>query len=80
MVGALLSVLLLWRRRWAQAGYVGVQVFAFATSYWFMSVNRAVLLWFPLWLLAAAAARHGWGLGDEAIPESTVVNAANFGK
>lgn len=62
LVGLVLSVVLLVRRRWAEAGWVGVQVFAFATSYWFMSVNRAVLLWFPLWLLVAEAARHGWGV------------------
>ena len=61
LVGAVVGVALLVRRQWAQAGYVGVQVFAFATSYWFMSVNRAVLLWFPLWLLVAAVANHGWG-------------------
>lgn len=60
-VGALLTLVLLVRRRWAQAGWVGVQVFAFATSWWFMSVNRAVLLWFPLWLLAGELARFGWG-------------------
>jgi len=33
-----------------------VQVLAFTTSYWFMSVNRAVLLWFPLWLLLGSFA------------------------
>ncbi|GAA1397956.1 hypothetical protein [Luteococcus peritonei] len=60
LVGAVVTLVLLVRRRWAQAGYVGVQVFAFATSYWFMSVNRAVLLWFPLWLLVAELARRGW--------------------
>jgi hypothetical protein len=26
-------------------------VLAFSFSYWFLSVNRAVLLWFPLFLL-----------------------------
>jgi hypothetical protein len=41
------------RRHIAEAGYVGIQIFAFATSYWFMSVNRAVLLWFPLFGYAA---------------------------
>ena len=30
---------------------MGVQVLAFSLSYWLMSVNRAVLLWFPLWRL-----------------------------
>ncbi|MBI5027513.1 MAG: hypothetical protein HZB48_01550, partial [Actinobacteria bacterium] len=34
-----------------EATWDGLQVLAFATSYWFMSVNRAVLLWFPLWML-----------------------------
>ena len=24
---------------------------AFSLSYWFFSVNRATLLWFPLWIL-----------------------------
>lgn len=41
------------RRRWAEASWVGVQVFAFSLSYWFFSVNRAVLLWFPLWIMLA---------------------------
>ena len=36
-------------RRIAEAAWVGVQVLAFSLSYWFMSVNRAVILWFPLW-------------------------------
>ncbi len=43
------------RRRWAEASWVGVQVLAFSLSYWFMSVNRAVLLWFPLMVMVA-----GW--------------------
>jgi len=41
------------RRQWARAGFVGVQVLAFGTSYWYMSVTRAVLLWFPLFVLLA---------------------------
>jgi len=31
-------------------------VLAFSVSYWFFSVNRATLLWFPLWMMFAA-----WG-------------------
>ncbi len=54
-------VVLSWRRRhlpgerplWAEASWVGVQVLAFSLSYWFFSVNRATLLWFPLWILLA---------------------------
>ena len=50
-VGAVTTLWGLFSRRWAEAGWVGVQVFAFATSYWFMSVNRAVLLWFPVFIM-----------------------------
>lgn len=46
----------LYRRLWAEAAWVGVQVLAFSMSYWFFSVNRAVLLWFPLWIMVAT-----WG-------------------
>lgn len=49
--GLAATVWCLVRRRWAEAAFVGIQVVAFGTSYWFMSVNRAVLLWFPLWAI-----------------------------
>ena len=39
------------RTLWGEASWVGVQVLAFSMSYWFFSVNRATLLWFPLWIL-----------------------------
>lgn len=51
VVGIAVTVACLVLKRWAEATWVGLQVLAFTTSYWFMSVNRAVLLWFPLWLL-----------------------------
>jgi Mannosyltransferase (PIG-V) len=50
-VGLIVTVVCLGRRRWAEAVWVGLQVAAFSVSYWFMSVNRAVLLWFPLWTM-----------------------------
>ncbi len=50
-VGLVVTVISLATRRWAEATWVGLQVAAFSFSYWFMSVNRAVLLWFPLWIL-----------------------------
>lgn len=50
-VGVVVTIACLCRRWWAEAAWVGVQVLAFSLSYWFFSVNRAVLLWFPLWLL-----------------------------
>jgi len=39
------------RTMWGDASWVGVQVIAFSLSYWFFSVNRATLLWFPLWIM-----------------------------
>lgn len=50
-VGVLVTLYCVARRRWAEAAFVGVQAVAFSVSEWFMSVNRAVLLWFPLWIL-----------------------------
>jgi hypothetical protein len=59
-VGIVVTVICLVGRRWAEAAWVGIQVVAFGTSYWYMSVNRAVLLWFPLWLtLGSFATRTG---------------------
>jgi hypothetical protein len=52
-VGVLVTVWCLTRRMWAEASWVGVQVLAFSLSYWFFSVNRAILLWFPLWIMLA---------------------------
>ncbi|BAK33126.1 hypothetical protein MLP_01120 [Microlunatus phosphovorus NM-1] len=49
------------RRLWAEASWVAVQVLAFSLSYWFMSVNRAILLWFPLWMMIGHLA--GWRPG-----------------
>jgi hypothetical protein len=41
-----------------EAAWVGVQVLAFSLSYWFFSVNRATLLWFPLWIMLAEWVRR----------------------
>ncbi len=50
-VGTITTVWCLARREWPEAAYVGVQVLVFVTSYWWMSSNRALLLWFPLFLI-----------------------------
>lgn len=52
-LGVLVVGWCLGRRLWAEASWVGIQVLAFSISYWFMSVNRAILLWFPLWMMIA---------------------------
>ena len=51
IVGVVVVAVLLRRRRVPEASWVGVQLLAFSLSYWFQSVCRAVLLWFPLWTL-----------------------------
>jgi len=64
LVGLLLTGWLLWRRRWAESTYVGLQVAALATSQYYLSVPRATLLWWPLWVgLAAVAHRRPLVLG-----------------
>lgn len=65
LVGLAVTLVALFRRRVAEAAWVGVQVLAFSLSYWLMSVNRAVLLWFPLWRLVgefceARGGSPGW--------------------
>lgn len=60
-VGLVLTVVLLVHRRWGEATYVGLSVTALATSSYYLSVGRATLLWWPLFLLLAAAAqRRSW--------------------
>ena len=62
-VGTLLTVGLLVWRRWGEATYVGLQIVAFTTSFWFFSVPRATLLWWPLFVaLAAVTLRWRWTL------------------
>jgi hypothetical protein len=56
-VGLLLLALLVVRRRWPEAVYIALSLWALGTSYWYMSVPRGTLLWWPLWTLLA-----GWSL------------------
>ena len=60
-VGLAVTVVLLARRRWGEATYVGLSVGALATSTYYLSVGRATLLWWPLFvLLASASVRRPW--------------------
>jgi len=60
-VGLVLTVVLVRRRSWGEATYVGLSVGALATSTYYLSVGRATLLWWPLFvLLAVAAVRRPW--------------------
>jgi hypothetical protein len=61
LLGIALTAVLVRRRRWAEATYVGLSVGALATSTFYLSVARSSLLWFPLYVaLAAAAGRRRW--------------------
>lgn len=61
LVGSVVTAVLLRRRRWGEATWVGLQVGAFANSTWYFSVPRATLLWWPLWIgLGVLAGRHRW--------------------
>ncbi|MDQ1698478.1 MAG: hypothetical protein QOG34_341 [Frankiaceae bacterium] len=58
LIGVVLTVTLIWMRRWGESVYVGGQVVALATSAYYLSVARATLLWWPLWVLLARAAQR----------------------
>ena len=60
-VGLAVTAVLLVRRRWGEATYVGLSVGALATSTYYLSVGRATLLWWPLFvLLALGGTRRPW--------------------
>ncbi|MFJ4874988.1 hypothetical protein ACIP93_07215 [Streptomyces sp. NPDC088745] len=54
LAGLALLVVLVALRRWPEAVYIGLSLWALATSFWLTSVPRATLLWWPLWTLLAA--------------------------
>ncbi|MFB6815290.1 mannosyltransferase family protein [Streptomyces sp. NPDC056347] len=54
VVGLVLCGVLLRRRRWAEAVYIALSLWALGTSYWYTSLPRATLLWWPLWTGLAA--------------------------
>ncbi|MFI8520862.1 mannosyltransferase family protein [Streptomyces sp. NPDC085481] len=53
VVGLALVVLLVRTRRWPEACYIALTLWALGTSYWYMSIPRATLLWWPLWTALA---------------------------
>jgi len=63
LLGVVLTGTLAWWGRWGEATWVGLQVIVFATSFWFFSVPRATLLWWPLWIIiGVVAAKRRWVL------------------
>jgi hypothetical protein len=59
--GVIATILLLCYRRWPEAIYTGLTIAALATSIWYESVPRSLLLLWPVWCgLAALAVRRPW--------------------
>ncbi|WP_404952833.1 mannosyltransferase family protein [Streptomyces sp. 147326] len=54
LVGVVLIVVLVRGRRWPEALYIALTLWALGTSYWYTSVPRSTLLWWPLWTALAA--------------------------
>ncbi|MCW2914118.1 MAG: hypothetical protein JWN52_2186 [Actinomycetia bacterium] len=60
-LGVLLTLWLLFRRRWAELIYVGLQMAALLTSAFYLSIGRSSLMWWPLWLMIGGlGVRRGW--------------------
>ncbi len=79
VLGVALTALLLARRQWAEGVYVGLSVAVLATSTTYMSVPRAALLWWPLWVALAVAGRRRKvhvGYLAVAVPLSVVLTLA----
>ncbi len=60
VLGVALTLWLLFRRRWAEAAYVGLPMISLLTSAFYLSIGRATLLWWPLWLAVGAARRWAY--------------------
>ncbi|MGW8500432.1 mannosyltransferase family protein [Streptomyces sp. CLCI03] len=50
VVGVVLLALLVRGRRWPEALYIALTLWALGTSYWYTSIPRSTLLWWPLWI------------------------------
>ncbi|WP_420078177.1 mannosyltransferase family protein [Streptomyces sp. JL4002] len=53
LVGVVLLAVLLRARRWPEALYIALTLWALGTSYWYTSIPRSTLLWWPLWIALA---------------------------
>ncbi|MBC6456464.1 hypothetical protein [Actinomadura sp. HBU206391] len=61
VIGVVLTLWLLAKRRWAESSYVGLQLVALMTSAFYLSIGRSTLVWWPLWLaLGVLGVRRPW--------------------
>ncbi|MFD3334827.1 mannosyltransferase family protein [Streptomyces sp. NPDC058700] len=59
LLGLGLLAFLVRRRRWPEAVYIALTLWALGTSYWYMSIGRSTLLWWPLWIGLAVRSLRG---------------------
>ncbi|WP_411120252.1 mannosyltransferase family protein [Streptomyces sp. 058-1L] len=50
IAGLVLLAVLVRRRSWPEVTYLALSLWALGTSYWYMSIPRASLGWWPLWI------------------------------
>jgi hypothetical protein len=60
VAGVALTGWLLLRRRWPEAVYVGLPLASLLTSAFYLSIGRATLLWWPLWLAVGSLRRPAY--------------------
>lgn len=80
LVGLVLTLVLLWQKRWGEATFVGLNAALLSTSTYYASTVRALLVWFPFFLLLTRVALpRRWlqqGLVAVSAPVAVVVTIA----
>ena len=76
LAGLIATVVLLVHRRWPEALYAGLTIAALATSIWYESVPRALLLIWPVWCGLAYMARKRPWLGQVYLVAAIPISAA----
>lgn len=78
----ILAIVLAFRRRWPELAYLTPQVLSFLTlSSFYLSIGRASLTWFPLWIALGAMAtrkRWVWYLSLAVMIPVMAINIGNF--
>ncbi|HEY6795637.1 MAG TPA: mannosyltransferase family protein [Kineosporiaceae bacterium] len=77
VAGLFLTAGLLWRRRWAEAVYVGLNLAVLISSNMLVSTPRYALTWFPAYLMAARVAVRP-GVGRWILPAAVTLGPATM--
>jgi hypothetical protein len=73
MIGLALLIFLVRNRRWSESVFVGLQLVAVTSAYWWTSIPRAALTWWPLWVALAA-----WSLRSPRVFQAYLFVVAPF--